>query len=249
MWRGFDGRPYTREQFAEYVAKLNWSSWKPKGVTVHNTAAPTLKQWAESGPKRDQRIKNLRHYYENERGWSAGPHFFVGRELINGFSNPLKRGVHASCYNASHIGLEMAGDFEAEAFNVGDGAKVRDTAVFAVATLLSRLALPANAVTINFHRQCAKDRHACPGKNVSPADFIYRVQRAMGGRPSPLPAAEPSATDTKAIQTALKAKGFDPGPIDGLAGPKTAAAVKAFQAKARLKADGIVGPKTLAVLF
>ena len=48
----------------------------------------------------------------------------------------------------------------------------------------------------------------------------------------------------RAIQTALKKHGLDPGPIDGEFGPMTAAAVKAFQLMRRLVADGEVGPKT-----
>lgn len=51
-----------------------------------------------------------------------------------------------------------------------------------------------------------------------------------------------------AIQDALKAKGFDPGASDGINGPKTIAAVKAFQAANGLAVDGIVGPNTLAKL-
>lgn len=52
----------------------------------------------------------------------------------------------------------------------------------------------------------------------------------------------------KQIQQALKAAGFDPGPIDGIKGPKTIAAIKAFQAANGLVVDGIVGPKTTAAL-
>jgi peptidoglycan hydrolase-like protein with peptidoglycan-binding domain len=42
--------------------------------------------------------------------------------------------------------------------------------------------------------------------------------------------------DTKKLQEALKAKGHDPGLIDGIMGPKTRAALKAFQ-----EANGIKG--------
>jgi N-acetylmuramoyl-L-alanine amidase len=48
----------------------------------------------------------------------------------------------------------------------------------------------------------------------------------------------------KVIQRAVKKLGFDPGPIDGEFGPKTHAAVRAFQATRGLLADGEVGPKT-----
>jgi hypothetical protein len=50
-------------------------------------------------------------------------------------------------------------------------------------------------------------------------------------------------------QQALSDKGFDVGEIDGLAGERTKAAVKAFQEQSGLTADGIVGKKTRAVLF
>lgn len=41
--------------------------------------------------------------------------------------------------------------------------------------------------------------------------------------------------EIKKLQEALKAKGQDPGPIDGMMGPKTRAAVKAFQEASGLK--------------
>ena len=51
------------------------------------------------------------------------------------------------------------------------------------------------------------------------------------------------------IQDALKNKGFDPGPIDGVWGRQTIAAVKAFQAANGLEVDGIVGSETSGALF
>lgn len=50
------------------------------------------------------------------------------------------------------------------------------------------------------------------------------------------------------LQKKLKEHGFDPGPIDGIFGAKTLAAVKAFQKAKRLIVDGIVGPQTWAAL-
>ena len=50
------------------------------------------------------------------------------------------------------------------------------------------------------------------------------------------------------LQKALKRAGFDPGPADGRYGKKTKKAVKAFQRKNGLYADGIVGDKTWALL-
>jgi hypothetical protein len=46
------------------------------------------------------------------------------------------------------------------------------------------------------------------------------------------------------LQQALAAAGFDPGPIDGEYGPRTTAAVAAFQSVRGLVVDGKVGPQT-----
>jgi hypothetical protein len=50
------------------------------------------------------------------------------------------------------------------------------------------------------------------------------------------------------VQKALKSLGFDPGKIDGKDGPNTQNAVRAFQAHATIKIDGIVGDETRGAL-
>ncbi|MCA9570825.1 MAG: peptidoglycan-binding protein, partial [Myxococcales bacterium] len=49
-------------------------------------------------------------------------------------------------------------------------------------------------------------------------------------------------------QRALAERGHDPGPLDSIYGPKTAAAVVAFQRAAHLVPDGELGPITAAQL-
>ena len=51
------------------------------------------------------------------------------------------------------------------------------------------------------------------------------------------------------VQTALEKLGYDPGKIDGIDGPNTQAAVKAFQEAAGIGADGKVGPITRKALM
>ena len=58
-----------------------------------------------------------------------------------------------------------------------------------------------------------------------------------------------SGDEVTQLQEDLAKLGFDPGPVDGIFGGKTAAAVKAFQESVdALAVDGIAGPKTLASL-
>ncbi len=53
----------------------------------------------------------------------------------------------------------------------------------------------------------------------------------------------------KDIQQQLASRGYTPGPIDGVWGRSTVAAVRQFQTTHGLTADGVVGPLTLAALF
>ncbi len=54
--------------------------------------------------------------------------------------------------------------------------------------------------------------------------------------------------DVKTLQTKLKNWGYYTGSVDGIFGAKTKEAVKYFQRKNNLTADGVVGKKTLAAL-
>ena len=56
-------------------------------------------------------------------------------------------------------------------------------------------------------------------------------------------------TAVKTLQTALKEQGYYSGKIDGIYGKGTVNAVKAFQRKNGLKADGIAGPLTQDKLY
>jgi peptidoglycan hydrolase-like protein with peptidoglycan-binding domain len=55
--------------------------------------------------------------------------------------------------------------------------------------------------------------------------------------------------DMEGVQDALAKLGFDPGAADGLDGPKTQKAVRAFQAHATIGIDGIVGDETRQALM
>lgn len=102
------------------------------------------------------------------------------------------------------------------------------------------------------------------------ADDVGKVQHALElmigsavASPAPEPADAPilaypgvetkrgsrAAARTRSIQEALRLAGVDPGPVDGMFGPRTEQAVRRFQSSRGLAADGVVGPRTWAALF
>ena len=62
------------------------------------------------------------------------------------------------------------------------------------------------------------------------------------------PAMAQSHSTIRDVQQSLKDKGFDPGPVDGVNGPATKAAIKKYQDQQNLNEDGKLGPKTLDAL-
>lgn len=71
------------------------------------------------------------------------------------------------------------------------------------------------------------------------------VLTAVTVAPSPARAA---SAQVAALQVALTAVGAHPGPIDGMTGPRTRAAVRRLQSRHRLAVDGVAGPRTRAAL-
>lgn len=54
--------------------------------------------------------------------------------------------------------------------------------------------------------------------------------------------------DIRDVQTALKRKGFDPGPIDGIAGKRTLSALNAYRQSVRLSPAFVVSRETTSIL-
>ena len=87
-----------------------------------------------------------------------------------------------------------------------------------------------------------------PGARKSrqqPAGDISREPSTKRGRGDQAGQAQmASKEEVKKIQEALKERGFDPGPVDGVMGPNTAKALKAFQTSQGLKASGRIDAQT-----
>lgn len=233
VWKSFDGRPYTREQFKAMVdaipdEKLKWC----KFLTLHHTASPSIAQWMSPYPQ-SQRIRNIQAFYEHDRGWSSGPHSFIPPDpkiCHWGFTPFTQRGVHASCFNGVSIGLEMIGDFWTEEFHSGLGALVRDNAVYVLAVLHRKMGLRPDGFELgksglHFHTDCKRDGKVCPGPKCTKEYMVKAIleemdrQEAAERAPAPAVVAEPVTPTppvtaaTLAIPAADGPSGYDPSTV------------------------------------
>ncbi|RFB05827.1 lytic murein transglycosylase [Parvularcula marina] len=83
---------------------------------------------------------------------------------------------------------------------------------------------------------------------------IGRLSDAIAGRGQPLSAEWPrddrplSLSERKMLQEVLTAKGYNPGPVDGIIGAGTQAAIRQWQKDQGVAADGYASAKTLAAM-
>lgn len=124
--------------------------------------------------------------------------------------------------------------------------------------LLAGRSLPPGAVVQAAVGRCRADLRLVlasgrvldwPGAELCAAPVVIFTDRApmRPERPAPPPAAEGTAA-VAAAQRALAALGYDPGPADGVLGPRTRAALAAFQRDRGLPATGLPDGPTRAAL-
>ena len=179
---GFEnvGRVWTPDTFSTYIkdVSLAWAD----SVCVHHTAVPDLAQRPHGW--KAEHMNNLRHYYENALGWSAGPHLFTDSDQAWGLSSLWRRGIHARSFNSHSIGVEMLGNYDSESPSSGRGLDVIETTAQVVAALLTRMKLLATDKTILFHRDDPKTSKTCPGSLINKGWFIGKVQSYMTDAPT-----------------------------------------------------------------
>lgn len=143
--------------------------WAPIGVTWHNTGNPGLGLWnGYPEATKSEWGDNLNRYYKS-MGWHSGPH---ACGTPSGYAiklcDWLADGIHATCYNEDHFGVETVLNAATGGDDPTTGAGL--AAMKSTANIIAALCIrfgwqPLTAV--NFHRECSADHHSCPGNLVS----------------------------------------------------------------------------------
>jgi len=94
---------------------------------------------------------------------------------------------------------------------------------------------------------------ACPGTSIAggvsqSTEPGGESARALLQQGAGYGATKAEAASVRALQRTLRSLGWQPGPVDGLFGPRTEAAVLRFQTQTGVAVDGIVGPQTSKAL-
>lgn len=233
--------------------------------------------WMHRDPKKwspEIWLRNLVSYYAG-MGWNGTPHLFIppAEDQILVLNALTVHGTHTPSWNSFSYGVETVGEFEREAFS----DPTRANLVAALAMLHAKLGLRPDGFSLgvrglHFHKEDKNTTHrTCPGRNVVKTDLVTAVLAKMSGQAVAAPVEDPHTHDVplaaqeadtgamsieeltsmKWLQVKLNGWGikkFDPLTVDGVRGPRTTAAVKAFQKFYGLTVDGIPGPVTRATL-
>jgi len=214
---------------------------------------------------------------ENLQSWTAGPnasraswHYAVDSDSIT--QSCLEKDIawHAGPINDFSIGIEHAGYASQTAEQWADAFSMAmlERSAELVAGICARYGIPIVRVTADDLKRGVRagicghvdvtmgltqgKGHLDPGRFFPWDYFLGRVRAFADGGVVPQSSLSPSKTQTlssvRDAQDALTRLRFQPGPVDGVNGVRTIAAVKAFQVSAGLKPDGILGPKTFGAL-
>jgi hypothetical protein len=148
--------------------------------------------------------------------------------------------------------------------------KTRRAVMFAAGCLFAAAgALPAAAQS-QICSQATLGTRSCQAENVckcaysaggtmtnQPPGFFWQCDLIYGkcvgndllvnspGGPMSVPGAASTGNRVRAAQSALQGMGYNPGPVDGQMGPRTAGAIRNFQRAQRLPETGTLTPETL----
>lgn len=159
-------RKLSLDEFKAYIKSFNFSPLNPTKIVLHHTWRPTTQEWQSQ-----KSINGLKSFYEG-KGWSAGPHLFIGEDGIWLFSPMNLVGIHAGEGNTKSIGIEVVGDYDDQVWS----GKTRENVIGVVKVLMEHLSIKDNG--IHFHREYSSK--SCPG-NAIKIDWVLNELRGDPG--------------------------------------------------------------------
>ena len=206
-------------------------------------------------------VKNFERYHIRTRGWRGIAYNWLvdsdgviyegrGSNKVGGATRGWNSKTESICYTGWGAG------------------EVPDRALDSIRWLVGYIqGIHGNNLWVKGHKDLAST--ACPGKTLynwlqdgmtvdedkTPNvdwEAIRRYVDALGAAVArrPLSARKRSRGQAvRLVQRHLNGLGFDCGPVDGVFGRQTAAAVRAYQRSVGLKSDGVVGKHTWARMF
>ncbi len=229
---------------------------RPQYIVVHHTDTPNAPRDVSRGTLAGAKefARSIQRTHMSEFGWNDSGHNFLnttGGVLLEGRQGSLNAVKRGRCVRSAHAGntkanespgIENEGNFMTNQMNATQWKSLVELCV----SLCSSCKI--NPDNIKGHRDFSPTD--CPGnwlysqlprlrqevrKRLDPSTDDYLREGSTG----------PKVTE---LQQLLKAKGFNPGPIDGVFGAGTIKAVISFQKFNGLEADGVVGPQTWKLL-
>lgn len=228
----------------------------PQGIVLHSTATPGATALQE------------RNYFNTHVAAKASAHVFV--DWTQAMTTiPWKPGKAEIAWHAGptanhrFLGIECCETNDPDLYAAGLANFVE-----AACTIIDLYGWPVDDAHVWSHNRISATFHETDHTDPIPylerhhttwEDLLAAVAAGTGEAAGETGAEQPPAASgplsqgavgpqVAAVQQLLQAKGFDVGPIDGIFGPQTQAAVMAFQEANGLLVNGVVGPQTLAAL-
>ncbi|MFB5660753.1 N-acetylmuramoyl-L-alanine amidase [Alteribacillus sp. HJP-4] len=179
------------------------------------------------------------NFHINHHDWPGiGYHYVI---LKNGIVQETQKlttvSYHVSSHNLKSIGICLVGDFTTHSPPLKQYA--------AAVELVRYLQKDKPELAVFGHSECPGNSSTrCPALNMH--DFRGAVRQKAGSFAAKRPMLQEGMRGEAVVslQSLLRKAGFSPGQTDGIFGPKTSKAVRAYQYARKLAVDGIVGPLT-----